>query len=159
MNINLNIAIILLILAMASCSTQKFITPISVSEQAFLTEDSVFSVVPSYEISSNCFSVKFELTKLKASGEYYFPSSEQLRVIIKDVNGKTILNTAGDKNFLTSISPLEPQEVGEKQEYSFALDGFPLFEDRDEIELVMILPVKPNEIYFEKKINIKSDEH
>lgn len=145
-------------MAISSCSTQKYISPINVTESSFLTSDSVFSVTPSYELGSNYFDVVLNLKKIKDSGEYYFPSSENLRVIIKDKRGETILNTAGNENFFTAITPLEPQKVGDEEGYGYHLNGIPLFENNDQITLILILPVKPHEIYFEKTIKLGSNE-
>jgi len=153
MSIANNITIFILISLFISCSSSENMKIIDEKDTPFYTNDSVFIVTPSYKIESGQFTVGLELEKLKDNGEYYFPSSEQLRVIIKDGKGKTMINTGGGgKNFLTEVTPLEPEIVGGKRGYVYNLTGVTLFEDRDEIEILLLLPVKPNEIYYTKKI-------
>lgn len=147
-----NLTIIFLITTITSCSTQNIIIPIKVIENPFLTIDSIYKVTPSYDIESNSFNVQLTLEKLKDNNEYYFPSSEQLRVIVKDKDGNIILSTAKNKDYFLVVTPLEPKIIGNMQSYEYNLNGFDVFEKRDEINLYMILPTKPNEIYFEKKI-------
>lgn len=92
---------------------------------------------------------------MKDVGEYYFPSSEQLKVIIKDLKGRTLLNTGGEGvNFLTEVTAVEPQLVGDKRGYAYNLTGISLFDEQDEIELYLILPVKPKEIAYRKRIKV-----
>lgn len=126
------------------------------TDTPFYTIDSVFLVTPSYKIENGQFTMSLELEKKKESEEYYFPSSEELRLIIKDGESNEILNTGGaGKNFLAVINPVEPKLLGEKRVYAYTLNGITLFENGDEIKIYMILPVKPNEISYQKIITLK----
>lgn len=128
------------------------------TDTPFYSVDSVYMVTPSYKIENGQFTLGLELEKLKYMDEYYFPSSERLRVIIKDAKGSTLLNTGGDgKNFLTEVTAVEPQIVGEKRNYEFNLTGVTLLDERDEIEIYLILPMKPNEIAYRKRIRLCDD--
>jgi|APTNR8051073442_1049403.scaffolds.fasta_scaffold29996_2 hypothetical protein len=149
-----NITILLLISYLFSCKSAKIIA-IDKTEVPFYTVDSVFIVTPTYKFNQNDFTLSLELEKLLNVQEYHFPSSEQLRVIIKDDMGKTIINTAKNKNFFSAISPVEPLFPGSKKVYAYSYNGVNLFEELDEIEIYMILPIKPNEIVFTKRINLK----
>jgi hypothetical protein len=148
-----NITILLLFSSIYSCTSTKSIT-IDSAEEPFYTTDSVFIVTPSYQINDNNFTLGLELMKMKDYNEYYFPSSEELRVIIKDPKGSTILNTAESKSFMTAISPVEPQEVKGKRAYVYSLSAVSIFGELDEIDIYLVLPVKPNEIFFKKRIKL-----
>ena len=156
MSIINNIAFFLLISLIISCSSSETMKIIDETDVSFFSEDSVYKITPSYKIESSQFSVALDVEKIKDVGEYYFPSSEQLRVILKDMKGKTILNTGGaGANFLAEVTAFEPQAVGEKRGYAYKLTGISLFDERDEIELYLILPVKPEMISYRKKIKIE----
>lgn len=148
-----NITILFLFSSIYSCSTTNSIA-IDKTEEPFYTIDSVFLVTPIYKITNNSFSFSLELQKIKDFNQYYFPSSEELRVIVKDGKGKTILNTSEGRAFFDAISPVEPQELKGKRGYAYTFTGINIFKDTDEIELYLILPVKPNEIFFKKRIKI-----
>lgn len=148
-----NITILLLFSSIYSCSSARIVA-IDVTETPFYTVDSVFRVTPSYQINNNDFTLSLEVEKLINAQEYHFPSSEQLRVIIKDTKGKTILNTSESKNFFSAISPVEPLFVGDKKIYAYSHNGVNLFEEIAEIELYLILPTKPNEMIFNKRIKL-----
>lgn len=148
-----NITILFLFSSIYSCSTTNSIA-IDKTEVPFYTIDSVFLVTPIYKITNNSFSFSLELQKIKDFNQYYFPSSEELRVIVKDGKGKTILNTSEGRAFFDAISPVEPQELKDKRGYAYTFTGINIFKDTDEIELYLILPVKPNEIFFKKRIKI-----
>jgi hypothetical protein len=149
-----NITILLLFSSIYSCASTKTIE-IDKTETPFYSVDSVFLVTPSYKINQNNFTLSLELEKLLNVQEYHFPSSEQLRVIIKDTNGKIILNTSESKNFFSAISPVEPLLNGEKKVYAYSHNGVNLFEELDEIEIYLILPTKPNEMIFTKRIRLR----
>lgn len=149
-----NITFLLILSSISSCSSTKNIE-IDETEEAFYSIDSVYLVTPSYKINQNDFILSLEIEKLLNMQEYYFPSSEQLRVIIKDTKGKTILNTSENKNYFTAISPVEPLFVGGKKVYAYSHNGVNLFENLDEIEVYLILPIKPNGIYFNKRIKLR----
>ncbi|MER3328955.1 MAG: hypothetical protein RIF34_05195 [Candidatus Kapaibacterium sp.] len=149
-----NITILFLFSSIYSCSSNKSIA-IDKTEAPFYTIDSVFLVTPSYQINDNDFTMSLELEKLKDVGEYYFPSSEELRVIVKDSKGVTVLNTGENKNFMTAISPLEPTELNRVREYVYSLSGISLFGDNNSIKIYLILPTKPENIVFTKIIKLQ----
>lgn len=155
MSVTNNITILLLISLFISCSSSETKKIIDETDTPFYTVDSVYKVTPSYMFDSGQFSVSLELEKLKDVNEYYFPSSEQLRVVIKDSKGVTLLNTGGDGvNFLTEVTAVEPQILGDTRGYSYNLTGISLFDKCDEIELYLILPVEPEMITYRKKIKV-----
>ncbi|MFA7325846.1 MAG: hypothetical protein WC121_04220 [Candidatus Kapaibacterium sp.] len=154
MNYIYNITFLLILSSIFSCASTKTID-IGKTETPFYSVDSVFLVTPSYTFSQNNFTLSLEVERLLNVQEYYFPSSEQLRVIIKDAKSKTILNTSESKSFFSAISPVEPLFVGGKKVYAYSHNGVNLFEKLNEIEVYLILPIKPNEIYFNKRIKLK----
>lgn len=153
-----NITIFLLISLFISCSSSETKKIIDITDTPFYSVDSVYIVTPSYKIENDHFTMGLELEKRKNINEHYFPSSEQLRVIIKDAKGNTLLNTGGEgKNFLTEVTPVEPQIVGEKHNYEYNMTGITLLDEREEIEIYLILPMKPNEIAYSKRIRLCDD--
>lgn len=148
-----NITILLLISLFFGCSSNKFCT-IEGEGETFITTDSVFSVTPAYEFEQYSIMVELRLTKLKNDDSYYFPNSEQLRVVIMDKNGKEIMNT-NTGNYLTSISEVLPKEVGKTQGYVYRLSGVSFIQENDEIDLTLMLPVKPSPIFYSTKIKLK----
>lgn len=153
-----NIIILFLISILFNCSSQHRLKYINHKDNSFYSIDSVFLITPHYEIGENNFTVGLELKKLIENGEYYFPNSEKLRVIIENKKGNKLLNTALDKSFFTAISPVEPQLVGEKQDYKYSFTSISLFDKLDEIELTLILPVKPNAIFYKKSIKLEYEK-
>lgn len=153
MKIRYKIINFIVITMIFACSSPPKAKIIELKGKTFYSIDSVYIVAPSYKIDGNNITVGLELEKNKDISEYYFPSSEQLRVIIKDEKGKTILNTGSNQNFTTAITPVEPQLIGEKSGYNYSLTGITFFENSDEIELILILPIKPNEIMYKTRIN------
>lgn len=145
-----NITILLLISLFFGCSSNKFCT-IEEEGETFVTADSVFSVTPAYEFEQHSFMVELRLTKLKADDSNYFPNSEQLRVVIKDMKGKEILNT-NSGNYTLAISEVLPKEVGNTQGYVYRLSGVSFIEENDEIDLTLMLPIKPNPIVYNTKV-------
>ncbi len=150
-----NITILLLISLFFGCSSNKFCT-IEDEGEAFMTADSVFSVVPAYEFEQHSFIVELRLTKLKADDSYYFPNSELLRVVIRDSKGKEIMNT-NTGTYMTAISEVLPKEVGKTQGYVYRLSGVSFIEENDEIDLTLMLPIKPTPIFYNTKIMLKND--
>ena len=148
-----NITILLLISLFFGCSSNKFCT-IEEEGETFITADSVFSVTPAYEFEQHSFMVELKLTKLKADDSNYFPNSEQLRVLINDKNGKEILNT-NSGNYTLAISEVLPKEVGKTQGYVYRLSGVSFIEENDEIDLTLMLPIKPNPIVYNTKVVLK----
>lgn len=149
-----NITILLILSSIFGCASTKFIE-IDKTEAPFYSIDSVFRVTPSYQIKENGFTLSLEVERLINAQEYYFPSSEKLRVIIKDGKGKTILNTSESKSFFTAISPVEPLFVGDKKVYAYSHNGVNPFEELDEIQIYLTLPTKPNEMNYTKRIQIR----
>lgn len=145
-----NITILLLISLFFGCSSNKFCT-IEEEGETFITADSVFSVTPAYEFEQHSFMVELRLTKLKADDSNYFPNSEQLRVVIKDMKGKEILNT-NSGNYTLAISEVLPKEVDKTQGYVYRLSGVSFIEENDEIDLTLMLPIKPNPIVYNTKV-------
>jgi len=150
-----NITILLLISLFFGCSSNKFCT-IEGEGETFITADSVFSVVPAYEFEQYNLMVELRLTKLKDDDSYYFPSSEQLRVVIRDKMGKEIMNT-NTGTYMTAISEVLPKEVGKTQGYVYRLSGVSFIEENDEIDLTLMLPIKPTPIVYNTIIKLKDD--
>lgn len=148
-----NITILLLISLFFGCSSNKFCT-IEEEGETFITADSVFSVTPAYEFEQHSFMVELRLTKLKADDSNYFPNSEQLRVVIKDMKGDEILNT-NSGNYTLAINEVLPKEVGKTQGYVYRLSGVSFIEENDEIDLTLMLPIKPNPIVYNTKVVLK----
>lgn len=148
-----NITILLLISLFFGCSSNKFCT-IEEEGETFITADSVFSVTPAYEFEQHSFMVELRLTKLKADDSNYFPNSEQLRVVIKDMKGNEILNT-NSGNYTLAINEVLPKEVGKTQGYVYRLSGVTFIEENDEIDLTLMLPIKPNPIVYNTKVVLK----
>jgi hypothetical protein len=148
-----NITILLLISLFFGCSSNKFCT-IEEEGETFITVDSVFSVTPAYEFEQHSFMVELRLTKLKTDDSNYFPNSEQLRVVIKDMKGKEILNT-NSGNYTLAISEVLPKEVDKTQGYVYRLSGVSFIEENDEIDLTLMLPIKPNPIVYNTKVVLK----
>lgn len=149
-----NITILFLFSSIFGCTSTKFVE-IDKVEAPFYSVDSVFLVTPSYQIKETGFTFSLEVERLINAQEYYFPSSEKLRVIIKDGKGKTKLNTSESKSFFTAISPVEPLFVGGKKVYAYSHNGVNPFEELDEIDVYLILPTKPNEINYSKRILLR----
>ncbi|MFN3195331.1 MAG: hypothetical protein ACE364_05210 [Chlorobiota bacterium] len=143
----------LLISLFFGCSSNKFCT-IEEEGETFITADSVFSVTPAYEFEQHSFMVELRLTKLKADDSNYFPNSEQLRVVIKDMKGNEILNT-NSGNYTLAINEVLPKEVGKTQGYVYRLSGVTFIEENDEIDLTLMLPIKPNPIVYNTKVVLK----
>ncbi len=149
-----NITILFLFSSIYSCSSTKSIA-IDKTEDSFYSMDSVFLVTPSYQISDNEFTFGLELEKVKDYNECYFPSSEELRVIVKNSKGVTVLNTGENKSFFTAITPVKPEELNGKMKYVYSLSGISLFDENDAIQIYLILPIKPNKITFSKIIKLQ----
>ncbi|MEJ5287545.1 MAG: hypothetical protein CH6_0797 [Candidatus Kapaibacterium sp.] len=90
-----------------------------------------------------------DLLRLKPEEGEYFPTSERLRIEIRNKQGKTIWNSDFDLNFLQVIGKVEPEEVGKIHRYIVPWnrrDNSGKFIEKGDFEVAFILPIKPTNI-------------
>jgi len=117
-----------------------------------------FPIPGIFFLSDSLFIFYLDLIRLQRSGNEYFPTSERLKIILRNNSGKIIWSSDYDLNFLQVIGNVEPSEVGSIHRYIVpwnrtSNDG--KFVESGEFDVLFILPTKPENIVRTMKLSIK----
>jgi hypothetical protein len=100
-----------------------------------------------------------DLVRLKPSDEEYFPTSERLRIEIRNQLGKVIWNSDYDLNFLQVVGKVEPIEVGKLHRYIVPWnrrDNQGKLVEAGKYNVAFILPFKPNNLIKFRNLELKA---
>ncbi len=103
-----------------------------------------FTILPDQSVMFS-----MDAVRLKPQEEEYFPTSERIRVIVRNQKGKVLWRSDEGIAFLQVIGEVQPKEIFDCYRYSYVWDGKDsegrfILDQKLNIEL--ILPIYPNPI-------------
>ena len=126
-------------------------------DKKFLNDNYV--ILPLAKKTNSVYEFGLFLIKLQDSNEdFYFPSSERLRIEISDKKGKLIWNSNYNKSYLAVVGELLPKEKYEYQYYSIEwnrIDNWGNELTSGDYLVNFVLPLQPNNLSIVKTIYLE----
>lgn len=132
----------LILLLIVSCKSTDKGKITKENEIVFPETESALSLVPIFKIEDDMLVFRLAAKRNEIVEREYFPSSENLRIIMKNEKGKIIYQSNKGMNYFQVIEDVKPIDINDTYVYELKTkipDNF----DKGKYKITYMLPAKP----------------
>lgn len=131
-----------ILLLIVSCKSSDKGNTSKENEIVFPETESALSLVPIFLIEDDMLVFRLAAKRNEIVEREYFPSSENLRILMQNEKGKVIYKSNKGMNYFQVIEDVKPIEINETHIYELKTK-IPVHFDKGKYKITYILPAKP----------------